>query len=1046
MKTTTAILLSLLLLFNLGKPVIAFFQVGNRDSEEQSLVYKPDFAVCYKVEEFPKIQAAGYQYVESNVSRFLVPDKSEFEFKENLDLKNRLGARIISCTSLFPGTLKITGPETLHPEALAWADTAFRRAEEAQIPFIIFGSGTARKVPDGFSKKKATEQFISFCKQLAPIAAKYHVTVLVEPLNTQETNLINSLAEGAAVVKVVNHPNIKLLCDIYHMLKENEPASEIIKYSSYIRHCHIAEKEVRSSPGTQGDDFTSYFQALKTIHYKGCLSIECNWTDADQELVPALEYMKKQFEALSAGAPYGLTTDLLEHTDKVFINGTLSTLALKDLNTTVENNQVAAIYKAKPFFGWIVNDRKPDVLQTAYRIMIATNAKDLMQDKGDMWDSGRIDSDNSTAVQYAGKPLQPSTVYYWKVQTWNNYGEVSPFSGIKAFITGEVLDGRTARYSLQKTDDCPVNKVLMPQQSAVLYEFGPCQDVGKKGRAAFGQLRFTVHSQQDWDTVIVHLAEKGKGNDIDSVPGGTIRYARYVVPLMKGTHTYYLKINPDKRNTGPQAVLMPGYIGEVLPFRYCKIQGNPETIASLVPVRETVHYPFDDTASFFHSSDSILNQVWDLCKYSIKATSFAGVYVDGDRERIPYEADALINQLCHYSVDREFSMARYSYEYLIRHATWPTEWIMQSVIMAWNDYLYTGNPASLHLYYNDIKAKTLTALSDSAGLISTLTGKQTPEFLQSVYFNGKALKDIVDWPHSGILGLDEKSRGEDDYYVYTNYNTVVNAYHYEALRLMDSVAGVLGEPADKKFYSRKAGEVKQQINKLLFDKKNNRYRDGIGTDHSALHANIFPLAFDLPPVSSRKAMMEYIRSKGMVCSVYGSQFLLDAIYNAEDADYGLELLTAVSDRSWYNMIRAGSTISLEAWDNKYKPNQDWNHAWGAAPANLIPRKLMGIEPLEPGFRKIRIKPQPASLEKAEIKLPTIRGTIELRFQQVSGERFELFFTTPANTQSEVWMPLPAKKCQILMDGVEVKARINGKFAIIDTVGSGSHAITAIGRK
>ena len=107
--------------------------------------------------------------------------------------------------------------------------------------------------------------------------------------------------------------------------------------------------------------------------------------------------------------------------------------------------------------------------------------------------------------------------------------------------------------------------------------------------------------------------------------------------------------------------------------------------------KESAFYPFNEHDSHFHCSDTVLNQVWELCKYSIKATSFLGVYVDGDRERIPYEADALINQLSHYGVANDFSMARYTHEYLIRKPTWPTEWILQSILMAWEDYMYTGN-------------------------------------------------------------------------------------------------------------------------------------------------------------------------------------------------------------------------------------------------------------------------------------------------------------------------------------------------------------------
>ena len=119
------------------------------------------------------------------------------------------------------------------------------------------------------------------------------------------------------------------------------------------------------------------------------------------------------------------------------------------------------------------------------------------------------------------------------------------------------------------------------------------------------------------------------------------------------------------RNTRHPAILVPPYIGEVTPFRYCEIENYKHTLQDRDIVRETVFYPFKEEESHFHSSDTILNQIWDLSKYSIKATSFLGIYVDGDRERIPYEADALINQLSHYCVAREYNIARYTHEYLI---------------------------------------------------------------------------------------------------------------------------------------------------------------------------------------------------------------------------------------------------------------------------------------------------------------------------------------------------------------------------------------------
>jgi hypothetical protein len=86
------------------------------------------------------------------------------------------------------------------------------------------------------------------------------------------------------------------------------------------------------------------------------------------------------------------------------------------------------------------------------------------------------------------------------------------------------------------------------------------------------------------------------------------------------------------------------------------------------------------------------------------------------------------------------------------------------------------------------------------------------------------------------------------------------------------------------------------------------YVDGIGTDHGAVHSNMMVLAFDIVPESRKKAVVDYIKTSGMGCSVYGAQFLMEAIYNAGAADYALELMTATHDRSWYNMIKIGSTI------------------------------------------------------------------------------------------------------------------------------------------
>lgn len=737
------------------------------------------------------------------------------------------------------------------------------------------------------------------------------------------------------------------------------------------------------------------------------------------------------FKAQPQSSPHGLTVNLLSNPEQVYINGYPAIVELEKAIALKENFQFTEISTNQPSFGWIMPSQNNNTLQSAYRILVASNRSILQRDSADMWDSGKTYNDCSVNIQYNGQPLSPNHVYFWKIQTWDRQGTASDFSKISAFKTANKLtEYATDRHPLRKQDEFPVK----------IQKIDPSRNMADFGKASFGRLRVNLFSDKENENITIHLGEALKDGAVNRSPGGSIRYAQYNLQLKKGWNTYLLTVQPDKRNTGPQAVLIPQYIGEVIPFRYCEIENYNHPIQERDLIRESVYYPFNDFESHFHSTDTILNQVWDISKYSIKATSFAGVYVDGDRERIPYEADALINQLAHYSVARDFSMARYTHEYLIHRPTWPTEWHLQSVLIAWEDYMYTGNKQSLAHFYDDLKAKTLIALAEKDGLISTRTEKVTPEVLQSIHFKGE-LRDIVDWPHTGILGLEKEEGGEADGFVFTNINTVVNAFHYRAVVLMAQIAETLGNTEDKVFFSDRAKTLKESFNKHLFDKKRGIYTDGIDTDHASLHSNMFALAFGLVPKESIDDVLTFIRSRGMACSVYGSQFLLDAIYDYGDADYALQLLTSKGDRSWYNMIRSGSTITLEAWDSKYKPNLDWSHAWGAAPANLIPRKLMGIEPMLPGFKKIRIKPQPHTLQAAEIKIPTIRGDVSASFDNSFGKSFILEVEIPANTTAEIYLPFYSRKQQVQINGKTTKFRREGNFSVIENIGSGKWSLS-----
>ena len=671
----------------------------------------------------------------------------------------------------------------------------------------------------------------------------------------------------------------------------------------------------------------------------------------------------------------------------------------------LQGADVTGITDATPEFGWIAHSPKKNDFQVAYRILASSGLDMLNNNEGDLWDSTKTASDASQNVSYAGKPLTSNQMVYWKVKIWCKLGGETPWSKPMTFTTSDLRSKYvTTRYPLRQTPIAPV-AVKKMADGHYLVDFG---------KVAFGYLRLELDAPTDGWQMDVHLGERGDATGVNRKPGGSVRYYKVVQRLKKGKRTVDVHPPRDRRNTGGKVIKPPENFGVIAPFRYVELVNCPVELNGSMIHQMAIHYPFDESSSSFTSSDPVLDQVWDLCKYSMKATSFCGVYVDGDRERIPYEADAYINQLSHYGVDREYTLARYSLEYLLKHPTWPTEWKQHSVLMAWADFMYTGNTESLEQNYDILKSqKTLEQRARADGLLDT---------------NG--LRDIVDWPG-----------GERDGYQFKDVNTVVNAFHYKTLLQMADIATALNKPADAAEYLKKAKTVKRVFNTILFNAQRGVYVDGEGSNHASLHANMMPLAFGLVPADRKKSVVDFVVSRGMACSVYGAQYLLESLYEGGRPNAALKLMTSKGVRSWYNMIRVGSTITLEAWDNRFKGNQDWNHAWGAVPGNIIPRYLLGVRPLDPGFKRALIQPQPGSLKSASGTVPTIRGPVTVSFKN-EPTVFELTVEIPVNMTARVGVPQRSpQSTTIVVDGKKMDGDSHGGYLFVNDIGSGIHVLS-----
>jgi hypothetical protein len=344
----------------------------------------------------------------------------------------------------------------------------------------------------------------------------------------------------------------------------------------------------------------------------------------------------------------------------------------------------------------------------------------------------------------------------------------------------------------------------------------------------------------------------------------------------------------------------------------------------------------------------------------------------------------------------------------MEYPTWPTEWAFHMIFMAHADYRHTGDSKWLSARYESLKRKLLLERAREDGL---LTSKA--EHIKKL--------DLVDWPMT-----------ERDGFVFKTVNTVVNAFHIRSLQMMAEMATALGKDKEAAEYTAMATKAHAAFQRILYQPAKGAYRDGEGTDHASQHASLFPLAFGLVPHEHVPAVVESIQKRDMACSVYAAQYLLEALFDNGQDKSAIDLIMAPNDRSWRHMVESGTTITWEAWDQKYKPNQDWNHAWGAAPANLLPRYVLGVQTVTPGWSRALIRPNPGMLKFAEGKIPTPKGPVHVEWKQ--GKTFSLLLTLPPGMSAKVELPEVAGASGVFESGRAILAkRSSGRLILDDNV-------------
>lgn len=116
-----------------------------------------------------------------------------------------------------------------------------------------------------------------------------------------------------------------------------------------------------------------------------------------------------------------------------------------DLKVEFRENPLG-VDDALPRFTWFVQDQDRGEIQTSYRILVSSSQQHCQNLKGDLWDSGKVGSTDSTNVEYAGLALTDNTRYWWRVRTWDRSGAGGPWSDLGTFDIAVLYGGWTASY------------------------------------------------------------------------------------------------------------------------------------------------------------------------------------------------------------------------------------------------------------------------------------------------------------------------------------------------------------------------------------------------------------------------------------------------------------------------------------------------------------------------------------------------------------------------------------------------------------------------
>jgi sugar phosphate isomerase/epimerase len=217
----------------------------------------------------------GFDYIEPSAADIAGMSEDNFRVYADQVLSSPIRCEAFNSFIRRP-ELVVLGNEVPVAALNDYMEACLARCRKLGASIVVWGSAGSRRVPDGFSRERARQQIAEFLGMAGDVARRYEIVIAIEPLRRQESNILNSGAESLEMVRMVKHPNVRMIIDYYHMREENENPRIVETAKNEIVHLHFANPSGRIWPRDPGEDrdYESFFLYLKNAGYRGRISIE----------------------------------------------------------------------------------------------------------------------------------------------------------------------------------------------------------------------------------------------------------------------------------------------------------------------------------------------------------------------------------------------------------------------------------------------------------------------------------------------------------------------------------------------------------------------------------------------------------------------------------------------------------------------------------------------------------------------------------------------------------------------------------------------------